>query len=768
MAQYDVDLREYWRILQKRKYFVILMVVLVSIFSYGFAKLKEPIPLYQTSSAIKIERTSNMANVMGGGFYAQSEKITTHAFILTSFPVILKTAQVLGWLPKDLTMDDAQTSQSSLAVLQRLKSIVAAIQQPGTNVLNIRVISTSAEEAAAVANALAVTYKNHNVQQKNKQVFEMRAFLEAQLGLTEAKLREAEENLQSFKENYSLVNLDMQAVNSLNRLINIEEEYQQTARLKDEIGLQIKMMEDKGKKSGGSEKIFLPDFANSPIQGFNAKLRELTLQRQTLLFEFTQQHPLVLEINDKINAVILETNRELKSMYDNLISKENVLKKKYMKLKEDTGNVPERTLQLNRLERELNLQETLFAELKTKHQEVLIQESGKVQEVSVVRPAVVPSFPINVPSKILIVFTGIIMGLILGVVFAFISETLDTSIGTIEDIEGLLKVPVIGVIPQLEIEDREKSQVGKVEKGGRGRHLITHFEPRSLAAEAFRSLRTNLKFISVETKGKVYLVTSSFVQEGKTFSIVNLALSMAQAGQRVLLVECDLRKPRVHAMFGLNKEPGLTDYVLGSYHWKEIICSITDVMLGDFEIEDILRTPGLDNMNIVTSGANPPNPSEILNSKKFRDFLKEIRDDYDIIFIDTPPVLPVTDPSEVAPNADGVIMVYKVGLIARGVLKRAKASLDNVNANVVGVILNNIKPETGPDYFKYHTQYYYDIPKKGGPGKGKKAVGDITQKVKKSIRPSKKKFRIAAMLLAMSFMALGIFYRDIARVLGLE
>jgi tyrosine-protein kinase Etk/Wzc len=275
---------------------------------------------------------------------------------------------------------------------------------------------------------------------------------------------------------------------------------------------------------------------------------------------------------------------------------------------------------------------------------------------------------------------------------------------------------------------------------------VTHFDPKSLAAEAFRSLRTNLQFVSLERKGKAFLITSSFVQEGKTSNVVNLALSMAQAGDKVLLVEGDLRKPLIHKMFGIDKAPGLTDYVLGNYDWAEIVTTITDVMLGEFQIEEILKTPGMDNLHIVTAGTNPPNPSEILRSPRFREFLAEAYETYDFIFIDAPPVLPVADATEIATLCDGVILVYKVGAIARGILNRAKMSLDNVNAKVVGVILNNVKPEVGPDYFKYHAHYYYGPPGEMETG----STGGIATYVKYILL-------LAAVILILG----GIFWQDL-------
>jgi tyrosine-protein kinase Etk/Wzc len=263
----------------------------------------------------------------------------------------------------------------------------------------------------------------------------------------------------------------------------------------------------------------------------------------------------------------------------------------------------------------------------------------------------------------------------------------------------------------------------------------------------------------LEIKGKTFLITSSFVKEGKTLNVLNLALSVAQAGEKVLLVEADLRKPLIHRNFGLSKEPGLTDFVLGNYTWQEVVNNISDVMLGDFEIEDILKTPGLDNLNIITAGTRPPNPTEILSSARFREFIKEAGQNYNFVFFDAPPILPVADATEIAPLVDGVILVYTVGRIGRGVLKRAKSSLDNVDAKVLGVILNNVKPEIGPDYFKYHSQHYYGPEDETQPPR-KTTIKDLFQRLAK-FASDRRFIPLAAVLIALTLLLVGIFWQDI-------
>ncbi len=271
-------------------------------------------------------------------------------------------------------------------------------------------------------------------------------------------------------------------------------------------------------------------------------------------------------------------------------------------------------------------------------------------------------------------------------------------------------------------------------------------------------MRTNLQFLRLEMKGKLFLITSSFVQEGKTLNVVNLALSMAQAGNKVLLVDADLRKPLVHRVFGLSREPGITDYVLGNYHWKEVTNSISDVMLGDFGIDDILQTPGMDNMNFVTAGTMPPNPTEILSSSRFKEFLTEAGHEYDFIFVDAPPVLPVADATEIAPLMDGVFLVYTVGKIGRGVLKRAKSTLDNVDARVLGVILNNVKPEAGPEYFRYHSHYYYGPDKKTEKQKNK--FKNMFQRSKGSAGIGRY-LKWLIFLAVLGLLAFGIYWQDL-------
>lgn len=762
MAQYDVDLRDYWRIIKKRKTIISLMVILVGVCSYGFAKLREPLPLYSASSAIKIEHATSLATILSGAYYSQAQSFVTHAYIMKSFPVLVETAKIAGWIDKNLDLEKIRYDSAKLAIVDRIKDMVTTQYEEGTNIINIQATSRIPEDAAKIANAMAQAYMQYNIVEKNRKTIETKSFIETELEKTLQNLKAAEKKLQKFNEGTPLVSMGAYDENYLTRVQEVESDLFAVRQELEPVRSQLTILEKQEFQNlVGFERHIFSAEAYPHLDAMYNQLQDLSLKRATLLTDFTENHPRVVETNNQGKVIFAAIKKELSGIVRKLNSREAALIEKLDRMKGERKSIPESTIQLDRLQREVKIQETLYAELQKKYQETLVLGSGKIQEVSVVKPAFVPTVPFNIPSKFMIVLTGVIMGLVIGVVLAFGVELFDTSMGTIEDVENLLQVPVLGVIPFMGKDEKARQLASRPAlAGGRSSDLITHYDPKSLPAEAFRALRSNLDFMSLESKGKAYVVTSSFVQEGKTFNVVNLALSLAQAGNRVLLVEGDLRKPTIHKMFGLNRGPGLTDYVLGNYEWEGITNSITDVMLGDFELDEILRTPGLDNLSILTSGTHPPNPAEILRSSRFRDFLKEAHAKYDYILIDAPPVLPVADATEISTLVDGVILVYTVGKIARGVLKRAKTSLDNVDAKVLGVVLNNVRPESGPDYFKYHTKYYY-----GTEGKTAENVSSISSASRRTgmgeHHDRNRVKRWALILLVLVLLLIGMFWNNL-------
>ncbi|AOY75598.1 CpsD/CapB family tyrosine-protein kinase [Clostridium formicaceticum] len=220
------------------------------------------------------------------------------------------------------------------------------------------------------------------------------------------------------------------------------------------------------------------------------------------------------------------------------------------------------------------------------------------------------------------------------------------------------------------------------------RKIITHSNPKSPISEAYRTLRTNIQFASLDNPIKVLMVTSSGPGEGKTTTTANLAVTMAQLGAKVLVMDADLRKPAVHKAFQLSNSEGVTNILVKDLNYKEFL----------------LKTE-VEGLEVLPSGAIPPNPSELLASQKMKNFIHSLREDYDYILIDTPPAAIVTDAALLSTAVDGVILVCAAGEVAIQGAQRAKELLDNVNANIIGVVLNKIPiGKKGSSYYSY---YYY-------------------------------------------------------------
>jgi tyrosine-protein kinase Etk/Wzc len=241
--------------------------------------------------------------------------------------------------------------------------------------------------------------------------------------------------------------------------------------------------------------------------------------------------------------------------------------------------------------------------------------------------------------------------------------------------------------------------------------LITRFSPKSPVSEAYRSLRTNIQFADIDKPKRVLLMTSSASKEGKSTTAVNLAITLAQMGSRVLLVDSDLRRPAVHNFFGMDKTYGLTNLLIGS-----------------LSFEDVTKHTEVENLDVITAGDIPPNPSELVSSDAMRKFIAAARERYDHVLLDSPPVIAVTDAAVLATRVDGVILVVSSGYVNKKEVMRAVSLLRNVKANVLGMVLNSldIKKMFGSYYYYFHYyQYYYyygSDPKKKGERKTKRPI----------------------------------------------
>ncbi|MFB0532423.1 MAG: GumC family protein, partial [Desulfatiglandales bacterium] len=608
----------------------------------------------------------------------------------------------------------AEDSDTRLGqVITNLQSQVKVTQEGYSNIVNITVTATSPEFAAALANQVALAYKQSHAQEINQRTAEAIKFIKGQLEVVGERLGKSEEELKRFREDHNIVALTTQSSNLLSRANSVETRLAEIMEAKRELEDVMNRIKEAPSNPLSSTKSFSSEKASALYQKLNSRLIDLMIKRDALLVQFTSSHPQLVEVNKQILKITQKMITELESQLNVQADKGEKLSEQSDIIKQEIQSLPTKGLELSRLEREVDRANQVYSLLESKYQEALIQDAEKPEEVAIVRPAFEPSEPINPPDIASSAILGAMIGLVLGLVFAFIVETFDTSLGAIEDVEETIGLPVLGLIPHIEPKDIQPSLKDKYKQDiaddtlVREARLIPNFGPQSILAESFRSLRTNIQTSLLEKNIKSIVVTSASPLEGKTSVAANLAISMAQGGLRSLLVDADLRKPTIHTILGLDTSPGVTEYLLSNYDLSETVRTVTDVMMGEMSMDRIMLTPGIDNLHIMTCGTVPLNPAELMQSDKFKSFMEEVHNQYDVILLDTPPLISAADASILAMNADGVLLVYMAGKVARGILKRAKAQLEQVKANIIGVVLNGVKAEISLDYDKYYRYYYY-------------------------------------------------------------
>jgi succinoglycan biosynthesis transport protein ExoP len=711
VAQYEMNLRDYWLIVRRRRTIIIVCTVLVALLSLGLAQRK--VPVYQATAAVKYEQSTQLSGLLVEVLsYSSADSIETQVTIIKSYPILEDVAKRLGYLKEVPIGAASREAKGYWGTLDSINGKLRVARVPNTSILEITATSTKPREVQDLANTTAESYRDYNKSLRNSRVTEARRFIENQLKDVEARSRRTEAEIWAFREANRIVAPGAESSVLMSVFTQVRGDIEKARQQRIELeALQQRLA---GLDTAApTDRIFI-ETSNPAMQKLQTTLSELQLERNNLSLEVTDRHPRLQAIDDRIREIRAEMRREVGAQIAMLRNREEFLNRQIGELQQKNRELPTLELSLQRLQREAKTNDDLLALLKTKHQEALIKEAEQIEEVSIVRPATEPDTPIGGETANTMLI-GAVLGLAIGLALAFVRENLDTSIGTIEDVESYLGVPVLGVVPH--IDSRETVQrilerrpaLAQIDPEALLSHslLITHFDPKSPVAEAYRTLRTNIQFARMERSGKVLVVSSPTLQEGKTTTIVNLALTMAQSGQKTLLIGANMRRPSIHRFFGIEREPGLSNILVGSAQWRDCIRTVADILMGRFEMEDIMAAPGLDNLHIIEAGPVPANPSELLSTPAMSGFLHSVRDVYDVILVDTPPILPVTDSAIVASQADGVVIVYQAGKVGRLVLKRAKVHVENVGGKVWGVVLNDVKTEiAGYAYTQYYTHYY--------------------------------------------------------------
>ncbi|MCK4244208.1 MAG: AAA family ATPase [Candidatus Omnitrophica bacterium] len=642
MPKYELNLRDYYRVIQRRKFLIIFFFLFTAFIAHTYSNSQRPI--YETSSVVKYQQFKSVSAALTEWIsWTPGNPLETAASTITSFNVVKGAALKIGLIDEESEPEEIDRSVS------RLQGQIGTEVIKGTNLIRISVTSSSGREAKEIANAVAESYINESFLERVKETRKAREFIGEQLIRHEETLERTRERLRKFQEKEGIPFLA-------------------TA---------------KGSSS------FIE--ANPAILGFTDKLVALKLKLSHFLLGYTEKHPQVITLRAEMGKL----EKSLSEKFKDLSHKE---------------------ADYTRLSLDVKINENLYSMFKEHFAKAQIAEAQIAENVTLIGPATEPKTP-KFPNKKRDTIFGGLMGIILGLVAAFVRETLDTSIGTVDEVEEFLGTKVLGVIPYTKApEKKEKFQKRlfrkiKKEEVKLSSCLFTQYPSKSMIAESYGILETNIRFAMMETKGEVLLFTSTTYEEGKTTVAANCALAMAKMGRKVLLIDADLRNPGQHKIFELEKENGLSEFILGTIKEEEAMRGLEDIILGGLNRQMVMESHAFSTLKIIPSGRVPPNPLALLSSQKMSDLIKKFKTEYDIILLDSPPVLPVADSLTLSSKVDKVIIVHQAGRIPRIVSRRIKTQLENSGAKILGIVLNNIRAaemEPGPGYY-----YYYGERKKG-------------------------------------------------------
>lgn len=603
----------------------------------------------------------------------------------------------------------------SVSVMTEMLEKTAAIDQKrGLDIVEISVESTSPYEASLITNEYAKAYKEYNLLNSRLQLTQVKEFLASQRKEKQDELLQSEEKLRQYQQAGGIVALDEQAKALIEQLSKFDAD-KNAAEIDMKVSEKnLSQYREELKKQDPRLADYVESFIAEPyVKALQEQIAKLEIQKAIALSskdggmvdkktmdDFDAKiKVLKSQVNQKKAAykagILASSPEEVKLLTKSVIEEEiksQAAKSSLQELTSIVGNyekkfnsLPSATIEYARRERERAAYEKLYLLVEEKYQEAMINEQSKPGNVLIVDPGRIPEKPAK-PNRPLIVLIGLVLGVGMGVGFAFVRNYFDNTVKTPEDIERR-NINVLAWIPKIE---------GLGPGGNKDLEFIVARKPDSIPAEAYRALRTRVQFSKFENDGiKTILVTSSAPSEGKTTTAVNLAGSFAQANKKTIIIDSDLRKPRLHNVFKAERYPGFTDYVFG-----------------EAEFDQIIRKSDVNNLYFATAGTIPPNPSELLGSTHFDDFMKRLKSEFDMVIVDSPPIIAVTDSEILSRKVDASILVVSAEKTEVDLMSKSIELLKHEANTFIGVLLNNFSYRAGyGSYYKYY--YYYSRPADG-------------------------------------------------------
>jgi succinoglycan biosynthesis transport protein ExoP len=641
-------------------------------------------------------------------YWSSQEFFATESKILTSRALAEKVVTKLGLNhDPDFTGDKSGKAGDIVQIAQSLAGQISVEQERDTRIVHIRVTDENPERAMLLSNAVADAYIDKTMQDRLGSTSSALEWLGQQLDTLKQQLERSELSLHEFVQDKASLTMpfdDQQKLVSAD-IQRFNERWNDVRMQRVELSARLESLE--AANQADPLTVDHPAIAaDATIQGLREKYYASVGEREALAIKYGDQHPQIRAVDAQIGQLRGEIRREVDGRISNARAQLN-------EVEAIEAGVQKALIQANKAGLELNLQEITYRRLQRERDnsarlygsilertaDADLSHALQVSFVRVVDRALKPSFSIY-PNYRHNLTIGALLGVILGGALAFLLMQLDRVVRSVEEAEAL-GVTVLGILPRIE-DGTPVRGPGYSKKRQRNapevvsnRDLIVHTHPRSSIAECCRTIRTNLTFMSADRPQRAIVVTSANPREGKTTVAISLAISLAQSGNRVLLVDTDLRKPRVHKAFGLSNAKGATS-----------------VLVGEHSAKDVVQQTEISGLEVLACGPMPPNPSELLHTAQFRELVAELSRKYDHVLFDSPPLAAVTDAAIIAPQVDGVLLVVHGQKTTRDAMRNALRQLADVGAHITGGVLNDVDLSTRQygygSYYYYHSEGYYE------------------------------------------------------------
>lgn len=616
---------------------------------------------------------------------------------------------------KDYFQSSGSSLKSPNRIAMDLLSSVTIKQKGALDFIDIKSESQSPHEAALIANVFAKKYQEFNLLENRRQITIVKDFLTKLLKEKQQQLYEVEDAIREYQLKKGGVQLDLQAQVLISKLADFESQ-RNVAKVNMSISKEkLNQFKNELERKDPSVSNFLANKSSEPyLQKLQTEIASLETQRdialassktartnESILKDYDQK---ITALKDKLdkslgeyrNQILSSSPDEIKDLSQKIFQEEiayqaeeasySSLSKVLNNYEAQFNKLPSSTLDFARLERQRQAEENLFNILNNKYQEAQLNEQATPGNVFILNKAYPSERPAK-PNRTMIIIMGLLLGFGFAFGFVYIRNYFDKTIKTPEDIESQ-GLDVLAWIPRISQEES---------LGLKNPELIVAQKPDSLSSEAFRTIRTRLQFSYLSKGSKIILITSSAPGEGKTTISTNLSASFAYANKKTVIVDCDLRKPRIYSLFSNDDSDGFLDYLYGKIPYEKII-----------------KKSEVRNLDYITAGSIPPNPSEILASPVMKSFIEKLKNDYDMVIIDSPPIMAVSDSEILARFVDLCLLVVSANTSEIDWLNESANLLKHENINFAGVVLNNFNYKSGyHSYYKYYDHYSEKYKKAG-------------------------------------------------------